>query len=308
MNDPRPVLIDCDPGIDDAVALLLAFSAPEAVRVTGITTVAGNVPLALTARNARRVRGLARRPDIPVFAGCPRPLVAQPFHATEDHGTDGLGGVDLPGERGGLAARHGVDAIIERAAAEPDLALVAVGPLTNVAVALVKRPDIATRLGPVAIMGGALERGNVTVAAEFNIYADPEAARTVVEAGLRPTLVPLDATHRAPVTAAAIEELAACGEGVAPEVGAMLRAYHGNGGVEQPGAYVHDAMALAVLVWPELFETRPARLSVVTDSGSERGRTVADFASTESNAEIVVDLDALTFLDRLFERLRSFPR
>lgn len=308
MTDPRPLLIDCDPGIDDAIALLLAFSMTEALHVTAVTAVAGNVPLANTSRNACRFRGLAGRPEVPVFAGCPRPLVAQPYFATEVHGADGLGGVPLPGEPGGLAAQHGVDAIVEQLAARPGLAIAAVGPLTNVAVALVKRPDIAERIGKLVIMGGGLAIGNVTPAAEFNIFADPEAARTVIEAGLRPVLVPLDATHQAPVTTAAIEELAACGDGVAPQAAAMLRAYHGNVGTERPGTYVHDAMAVAVLIWPELFDLRPVRLSVVTDAGPERGRTVADFASREPNADVVVEFDADAFLNRLLERLRSFPR
>lgn len=305
---PVPLLIDCDPGIDDAIALLLAFASPEAVELTGITTVAGNVSLASTSRNATRIRGLAGRPEVPVFAGCPRPLLAQPVYADHVHGVDGLGGVPLPGEGGGLAAGHGVDAILEQAAARDRLAVAAVGPLTNLAVALVKRPAVARRIDTLVVMGGGLARGNVTPAAEFNVFFDPEAARTVIEAGLRPVLVPLDATHSAPVTAAMIDELAACGEGVAPEAAALLRAYHGNVGTDRPGAYVHDAMALAVLIWPELFERRPARLAVLTDAGPERGRTVADFASAEPNAEVVVGLDAPAFLERLFERLRGLPR
>lgn len=305
---PRPVLIDCDPGIDDAVALLLAFSLPQALEVTGITAVAGNVPLAATERNARSLRGFAGRPEVPVFAGCPRPMMAAPRAAGEVHGMDGLGGVELPGEPGGLAARHGVDAIIEQVASRPGMAIAAVGPLTNVAVAIVKRPEIMQRLGTLVIMGGGIARGNITPAAEFNVFVDPEAARTVLEAGLRPVLVPLDATHRAPVTAVMIDELRGSGEGVAPEVGAMLEAYHGNVGRHRPGAYVHDAMALAVLIWPELFDIRPARLTVITDSGPERGRTVADFASSEPNAEVVMDLDSRVFLDRLLGRLRDFRR
>lgn len=305
-TEPRPLLIDCDPGIDDAVALLLAFSMPQAVDVTGITAVAGNVALASTERNARSIRGFAGRSDVPVFAGCPRPLVAAPRAAGEVHGNDGLGGVRLPGEPGGLAARHGVDAIIEQVGARPGLAIAAVGPLTNLAVAIVKRPDIMSRLGTLVVMGGGIAKGNITPAAEFNVFVDPEAARTVLEAGLNPVLVPLDATHRAPVTAAMIGELRQCGEGVAPEVGAMLEAYHGNVGRDRPGAYVHDAMALAVLLWPELFEVRPARLTVVTDGGPERGRTVADFASAEPNARVVADLDADAFLERLVGRLRGF--
>lgn len=308
MSTPRPILIDCDPGIDDAIALLLAFSMPEALDLTAVTTVAGNVSLASTSRNAMRVRGLAGRPEVPVFAGCPRPMVARPVFADDVHGVDGLGGVDLPGLAGGLAARHGVDAIVEQAADRPGLDVVAVGPLTNVAVALVKRPELAGRIGRLVVMGGGLAYGNITPAAEFNVFFDPEAARTVVEAGLRPVLVPLDATHSAPVTAAMIDELAACGEGVATEAAALLRAYHANVGTDRPGAYVHDAMALAVLIWPGLFEMRPARLTVLTDAGPERGRTVADFTSAEPNADIVVGVDAPAFLARLFERLRSFPR
>lgn len=306
--EPRPLLIDCDPGIDDAIALLLAFSMPDALTVTGVTTVAGNVSLSSTSRNAMRVRGLAARPEVPVFAGCPRPMLARPVFADDVHGADGLGGISLPGDAGGLAARHGVDAIVEQTATHQGLAVAAVGPLTNLAVALVKHPEIARRIDTLVVMGGGLAYGNITPAAEFNVFFDPEAARTVVEAGLRPVLVPLDATHSAPVTAAMIDELAACGEGVAPEAGALLRAYHANVGSDRPGAYVHDAMALAVLIWPDLFERRPARLDVLTDAGPERGRTVADFASAEPNAEIVVGLDAPAFLERLFERLRGFPR
>lgn len=307
LRQPRPLLIDCDPGIDDAVALLLAFSRPDVLDVVGVSTVAGNVSLASTSRNAMRVRGLAGRRDVPVFAGCPRPMLAQPVFADDVHGVDGLGGVALPGEPGGLAARHGVDAIVELAADRKGLAVAAVGPLTNLAVALVKRPEVATRIETLVVMGGGIAGGNVTPAAEFNVFFDPEAARAVVEAGLRPILVPLDATRLAPVTPAMIDDLVACGEGVAPAVGRMLRAYHANVGSDRPGALVHDAMALAVLIWPELFERRPARVEVRTDAGPERGRTVADFASVESNAEVVMDVDAAAFLERLFDCLRSHP-
>ena len=198
MVGPRPVLIDCDPGIDDAIALLMAFAMPDALAVTAITTVAGNVPLPTTARNARRIRDFAGRPEVPVLAGCPRPLVAAPAFGDRIHGADGLGGVDLPGASGGLAAGHGVDAILEQAA-RPDLTVVAVGPLTNLAVALVKRPDLAGRISRLVVMGGGIAHGNVTAAAEFNVFFDPEAACAVLGSGLRPTLVPLDATQRAPL-------------------------------------------------------------------------------------------------------------
>lgn len=300
-----PVLIDCDPGIDDAIALLLGFACPEALRVEAITTVAGNVSLVHTTRNARRVRALAGRSDVPVHAGCPRPILAPPHHAAHVHGEDGLGGIGLIDDEGGLAARHAVDALADRTAGSDPLTVVAVGPLTNLAMLLVKRPEVAERFGRVIVMGGGLARGNVTPLAEFNIFADPEAARIVVEAGLRPLVFPLDVTQQAAVTKADLERLSEGGGRITEAAVAMLRFYLEAVGARHGGVHIHDAMAVAYAIWPELFEVRAARLTVVTDTGDERGRTVADFGTGEANADIAVAVDAATFTDRLFDRIHA---
>lgn len=302
---PTPVIVDCDPGIDDAIALLLAFASPEALRVEAITAVAGNVPLVHTARNARRIRALAGQAKVPVHAGCPRPILSPPHHAAHVHGEDGLGGTVLADDLGGLAARHAVDVLADRLAGAEPVTVVAVGPLTNLAMLLVKRPECAERLGRLIVMGGGIARGNVTPAAEFNVYADPEAARAVIEAGVRPLLFPLDITQQALVTEAGLDRLGAGGGPITASAVAMLRFYLEAVGARHGGVHIHDAMALAYPIWPELFEVRPARLDVVTDAGPERGRTIADFASAEPNADIAVAVDAPVFLDRVFDRLHA---
>lgn len=310
MADPTPtdIVIDCDPGIDDAIALLLAIACPDRVRLSSITTTHGNVGLALTARNACKVRALAGRPDVPVHAGCPRPLTAPLHDAAHIHGGNGLGGVELADGEGGVAAGHGVDALI--AEAERGRTLIAVGPLTNVAVALIKRPDLAARWPRLVIMGGGVAAGNVTPAAEFNIFTDPEAARTVLTTtdwpkDARPVLFPLDATHQALLGPDWIADLAAAGGPVCRAAAAMLGGYETPSTAARGGKCVHDAMAVAWTIRPELFETRPARLDVVTDSGASRGRTVADFASAEPTADIVTGVDAQAFIAWLQERLIS---
>ncbi|MFX4222854.1 MAG: nucleoside hydrolase [Thalassobaculum sp.] len=310
MADPTPtdIVIDCDPGIDDAIALLLAIACPDRVRLSSITTTHGNVGLALTARNACKVRALAGRPDVPVHAGCPRPLTAPLHDAAHIHGGNGLGGVELPDGEGGVAAGHGVDALI--AEAERGRTLIAVGPLTNVAVALIKRPDLAARWPRLVIMGGGVAAGNVTPAAEFNIFTDPEAARTVLTTtdwpkDALPVLFPLDATHQALLGPDWIADLAAAGGPVCRAAAAMLGGYETPSTAARGGKCVHDAMAVAWTIRPELFETRPVRLDVVTDSGASRGRTVADFASAEPTADIVTGVDAQAFIAWLQERLIS---
>lgn len=305
---PTDIVVDCDPGIDDAIALLLAIACPDRVSLSSITTTHGNVGLALTARNACKLRTLAGRPDVPVHAGCPRPLTAPLHDAAHIHGGNGLGGVDLPDGEGGIAAGHGVDVLI--AEAERGRTLVAVGPLTNVAVALIKRPDLAGRWPRVVIMGGGVDRGNVTPAAEFNIFTDPEAARTVLAttdwpAKARPVLFPLDATHQALLGPEWIAELAGSGGSVGRAAAAMLGGYETPSTAAQGGKCVHDAMAVAWTIRPDLFDTRPARVDVVTDSGADRGRTVADFASSEPTADIVKEVDAPAFAAWLLERLVS---
>lgn len=303
---PNPIVVDCDPGIDDAVALLLAAASPDLATLSAITAVHGNVPLAATARNAQRIRALAGCYDVPVHAGCPRPMTAASLNAAHVHSDDGLGGVTLDDGPGGLAGEHGVDTLIRLGMAGHTV--VAVGPLTNVAVALIKRPDLADVLPRLVVMGGGLDRGNVTPLAEFNIFADPEAARAVLTAtdwpsASRPVVFPLDATRQAVVTTEWIDDLAASGGPICRAAAAMLSFYDRAVGARHGGVHVHDAMALAWTLRPDLFDVRPARLEVMTDSGAARGRTVADFASTAPGADIVVEVNAPAFLDWLRDRL-----
>ncbi len=199
----RKIIIDTDPGQDDAVAILLALASPEEIDVLGITAVAGNVPLSLTQKNARIVCELAGKPDTKVFAGCDTPIARKLVTAEHVHGKTGLDGPTLPDPEMELADGHAVDFIIDTLRAEPEgtVTLCPLGPLTNIATALTKAPDIASRIQEIVLMGGAyFEVGNITPTAEFNIYVDPEAAKIVFACGAPITVMPLDVTHKALVT------------------------------------------------------------------------------------------------------------
>jgi inosine-uridine nucleoside N-ribohydrolase len=297
------IVIDCDPGHDDAIAILLALASPE-LEVLGITTVSGNQTLPKTTANALRVLEFVGRSDVPVAAGADRPLVREQYVAEYVHGETGLDGPDLPPPGGSPVAQHAVEFLAEHAAGRT---LVAVGPLTNVALLLALHPD--ARPERLVIMGGAIAEGNVTPAAEFNIWADPEAARRVFESGIDLTMIGLDVTHKAVMTRAHAERLRASGR-----VGTMvaelfdffakfhLRQY---GSEDSP---VHDAVAVATLLDPTLVETLDR--GVVVDTGGElsRGRTYVDLwgrAGWEANAHVGVGVDGERFIELLLERLAS---
>ena len=300
-NTSKSVLLDCDPGIDDAVAILLGLASPE-ISFVGITTVAGNVDLGCTTENALRVAALGGGLGIPVYPGCPKAILGAPPPAAHVHGNDGLGGVTLtPG--GTAQAEHAVNALLRISRQVEDLSLVAIGPLTNLAVMLTQEPEIAGRIKRTVIMGGGIDGGNVTPAAEFNIHFDPEAARAVFESQLHPILVPLDLTRKAAVYEDWIERLRSVGTPVASAASGMMDFYLEAVRHRGLGMIIHDATALAVEIWPELFDIRPARINVVTDEGPERGRTRVDFESAEPNGTVAVDLDAPAFTELLFERL-----
>jgi purine nucleosidase len=217
----RRIIIDTDPGQDDAVAILLALASPEEVEVLGITAVAGNVPLALTQRNARIVCELAGRRDVRVFAGCDAPMERRLVTAEHVHGKTGLDGIELPEPTMALEDAHAVDFIVETLRAEPSgtVTLCPLGPLTNIATAFARAPDIVGRVEEIVLMGGAyFEVGNITPAAEFNIYVDPEAAEIVFRSGVPLTVMPLDVTHKALTTQARIEGFRALGT----EVGTVV--------------------------------------------------------------------------------------
>jgi inosine-uridine nucleoside N-ribohydrolase len=296
-----PILLDCDPGHDDAIALLLALASPE-VELLGVTTVAGNQTLDKTTANAIRVLELAGRAEVPVAAGADRPLVRERSVAANVHGETGLDGPDLPPPQGSPVEAHAVDFLAERLAGAT---LVATGPLTNVALLLARYPEAKPER--LVLMGGAIAEGNVTPAAEFNIWADPEAAARVFASGLDVTMVGLDVTHRALVTTTHKEQLRGAGR-IGRFVAELLDFY----GVFHREVYgfdgspVHDAVAVAQVIRPELLELE--RLNVRVDRESElcRGRTVVDVwrrTGLEPNASVAVGIDSEAFLDLLLERL-----
>ncbi len=312
----RRIIIDTDPGIDDAVAILLALAAPEELEVLGIVAVAGNLPLALTERNARRVCELAGRPDIPVYAGCARPLLRPLATAAGIHG-DSLGEkLGLPEPAIPLQAQHGVDFIIEtlRAAEPGGIALAALGPLTDIAMALVKAPDIAARIGELVVMGGAgFEIGNVTPAAEFNIHVDPHAAEIVLELGIPITMIPLDVTHQVLSTPPRIAALNALGNRCGPAVASLLSGFDEQARASkfgERGMALHDPCVIAYLLCPELFTGREVNVAVETASPLTTGMTVVDWwgvTGRKANTRFLTTVDAGGLYDLLTERLPSFP-
>jgi purine nucleosidase len=303
----RVLIIDTDPGVDDAIAILLALASPE-LEPLGLTTVLGNVSLALATDNARRICELAGRPDLPIVVGAARPLKGSPIAAEPSHGSTGLGGATLPQPTMTLAAGDAVDWLIDtvmrRAAGTVTVA--ALAPLTNLAKAMVMEPRIVPRLGGIVVMGGAFATGNCPGGAEFNFYADAEAAQRVVASGCRLTLVPLDLTHQALATPARLAALAAIAAPIGPAVAAMLR-YYSDAALPfgLAGGALHDACVIAYLLRPDLFTGRPAHIRVET--GAARiGVTVEDrrpAAAAAPNCLIIEQLDADGFFALLTERL-----
>jgi len=277
----QALIIDCDPGVDDAVALMLAFGS-EALEVLAVTAVGGNVPVEKTARNARMLRQVAGRGDVPVFMGAERPLRREPAGAGEFHGAEGLGDLAPFEPEAGCAEGHAADAIVRLVMERPEgsVALAVLGPMTNLALALRKAPELAGRLGPVAAMGGARsEGGNITASAEFNVWADPDAAAEVLASGCEVVMFGLDATHQVRATEERIAALEGLGTAMAGTAAAMMRFSQRIEreivGWDAPP--VHDVCPVAWLARPELFELRPCRIAVETESGLTRGHTAVEF-------------------------------
>jgi purine nucleosidase len=291
------IIIDTDPGIDDALAILLASASPE-IDILGLTIVAGNVSLAQTTENALKLCALAGQADIPVYAGADKPLVRAPRIATV-HGATGLEGADLPPPRAKPQPRHAVDWMIEtlRAAPRASLRLIAIGPLTNVALALQRAPEIAAALAEVVIMGGATPKigGNMNAYAEFNIYVDPEAAEYVFARGLPTTLVPLDLSYQMAATPDRIERFAAIPGPVGRAVAGMLRHFHKGDG------NLHDPITIAWLLRPALFAGRRAAVTIET-KGERSGETRFDWRE-DGPCRVLLEGQAEPFFDLLVERL-----
>ncbi len=307
----RKIIIDTDPGQDDAVAILLALASPEEIEVLGITAVAGNVPLHLTEKNARIVCELAGRTDVPVYAGCDAPLERPLVTAEHVHGKTGLDGPDLPDPTMALAEGHGVDFIIDTLRAEPagTVTLCPLGPLTNIAQAFNKAPDIIEKVQEIVLMGGAyFEVGNITPAAEFNIYVDPEAAKIVFGAGCPITVMPLDVTHKALVTKDRNDAFRALGTKVGVAVAQMTDFFErfDKEKYGSSGAPLHDPCVTAYLIRPDLFTGRHINVEIETGSALTLGMTVADWwrvTDRAPNAMFMGDIDAQGFFDLLTERL-----
>ena len=292
-----PIIIDTDPGIDDALAILLALASPE-IELQALTTVAGNVRLELTTLNALKLCALAGRPDLPVYAGCQEPL-ARTLITGEVHGTTGMDGADLPPPRAKAQNPHAVDWLIETlsAAAPGSQTLIPIGPLTNIATALARKPGIAKALREVVIMGGATPRigGNMSPYAEFNIFVDPEAAATVFASGLPITLVPLDLSHQMLVTLTRIERFASIPGPIGKAVAGMLRFYH------KGESHLHDPLTIAWLLRPNLFSGKRAAITVET-AGVRSGETHFDWRE-DGPCRVLLQGDADAFFELLIGRL-----
>jgi len=311
----RKIIIDTDPGQDDAVAILLALASPDAFDVLGIVAVAGNIGLAQNARNALKVVELSGRTEVAVYAGCERPMRRALITAEHVHGATGLDGPDLPEPTKTLEAQHGVDFIIDtlRAEAPGAVTLCTLGPLTNIAMAFVKAPDIVPRIREIVMMGGAyFEVGNITPAAEFNIHVDPEAADIVLTSGVPVTMLPLDVTHGALTRADRLEGFARLGNKAGKAVSEML-AFSERFDLEKygsDGAPLHDPCVIAWLLKPDLFTGRKINVTVETMSELTRGMTVADYwhiTDRPKNVLFIRSVDDEGFYRLLTERLARLP-
>ena len=308
---PRKIIIDCDPGQDDAINLLLAFASRKQLDVLGVTAVAGNVPLELTERNARLMCDIAERSDVPVFAGCSRPLVRPLMTAERVHGSTGIDGIEIVEPQTALAGGHAVDFIIDSllAASEPGITLVPTGPLTNVAMAIVKAPGILPKISEIVLMGGAMrEGGNHSPSAEFNVLVDPHAADIVFRCGRPIVTMGLDVTHQVLSTRLRIERIRKLGTRPALATAGMLDFFrrHDSSKYGQDGAPLHDPCTVAYLLEPSLFEGRECNIAVETESALTLGHTAVDFwgvTDRPANAVWMYKVEADGFYDLLTERL-----
>lgn len=308
---PRPIIIDTDPSPDDAVAILVAMASPAELDVLAVTTVAGNVPVNLTSKNARKALELARRTQTPVYAGAAAPLLRPLVTAEEVHGKTGFDGYDLPDPATPLAQGFAPDAIIElvMSRSRGEVTLCCLAPLTNIALAMAKEPRLAGHLREIVMMGGAFsEGGNITPAAEFNVYVDPEAATRVLACGAHITMIPLDCTHQALTTHLRLEKLRSVGTPVAEAFYHLLkfnkifdeRKYGWEGGP------LHDATVVAYLLAPEIFSGRKVNIEIECSSPLTLGMTVVDWwgvTGKTPNVQFLRNLNADAYFDLVIERL-----
>jgi purine nucleosidase len=311
----RRIIIDTDPGLDDAVAILLALAAAEELEVLGLVAVAGNLPLAQTERNARRVCELAGRPDLPVYAGCARPILNPLATAERVHRETDRDRLLLPDPTIALQPQHGVDFLVEtlRASEASTITLCALGPLTNIAIALAKAPEVIGKVRELIVMGGAcFELGNVTPAAEFNMHLDPHAAAIIFDSGIPLTMIPLDVTHQLATTEPRLAALRAlpnrCGEAVAALLAAFERNRRAKFGPRARA--LHDPSVIGYLLRPDIYEGREVNVAIETHSPLTAGMTVVDWwgvTGRKPNVRFMNSVDADGFYDLLAEKLARLP-
>jgi purine nucleosidase len=311
----RKIIIDTDPGQDDAVASLMALGSPEDLDVQGLVTVAGNVPLSRTTHNARQILELAQRTDVPLYAGCARPMRRKLATAEHVHGATGLDGPSLPPPTMKVREQHGVLFIIDalRAADAGDVTLVTLGPLTNVAMAMVLAPDIASRIAEIVMIFGSFsEAGNITPVADFNNYVDPEASDVVLNSGVKITMVPMDVTHQCLSTKARLQAFRDIGNACGVAACEMLT-FSEHFDVQKygwDGAPLHDPCGIAYLLAPELFGGRHVNVCVETGDGLTAGMSVVDWwrvTDRPANALFLREVNAPAFYELLTQKLRHLP-
>jgi len=309
------VIIDTDPGQDDAFALLLALASPE-IEVLGVTTVAGNVSVEQTADNARRIVELAGRGEVKVFAGADRPILRAARPVPEIHGATGIDGWDWAPAKAGPETQHAVDWIVETLLSEPsgEVSVIALAPQTNIALALRRAPAIADRIKRIVFMGGGyFEGGNMTPAAEYNILVDPEAAAIVLGSGVDVTAAPIDCTHSAPAPVGWSAELEAIGSDVGRACGGMMRFFerYGNRKYDTPSRPLHDAIAVGALLWPELFEGKRCPVEIECSGRLTTGMTVVDWLRQTGQSDNCLwlrrCLDPVELYRRMKDELARLP-
>ena len=310
--NPKRIIIDTDPGVDDALTFLLALASPE-IQLEALTTVCGNIGIEKTTRNALAVLELANASHIPVARGCELPLVSEPGKSGEAvHGTSGVGEAILPEPKSQTIGQHAIDYLIERILAEPqEITLFMIGPMTNLALAIRKEPRIVQALKELIIMGGAIRQGgNVTPLAEFNIHADPHAAHIVFHSGIPITLIPLDVTYKCLLTSADVERLNRIDSSIARFVrdatATYMDFYRKYEGFD--GCALHDPLTMATIIAPELFTFENHHVDVDISGGVSNGNTFADFMNVSqktANMKVALDVRGRDFVELFIERMES---